>query len=172
MGFVLSCSNNNLCVHKTASAVLHQPNALIHWVFGSIVSGVGDTLASGCPWESCHCPVLRHYAHAGTRFDRWAASLCNRAPKLGITTDPHWSFCKVCPFLWSLLFFTEITAAQQIVPSARFSHKAMFLVPVGERSNCISHWPCFSLIAPHKAERDWTLWNPETPRRQFSESED
>ena len=74
IGFVVSCNNNNLCVSNTTSAVLCQPNVLIHWVFGSFVSGVGDTLVSGCPWESCHCPVLRHYTHVETHSYSRAAS--------------------------------------------------------------------------------------------------
>lgn len=74
MGFVEGCTNNNLSLSNTTSAVHCQRNALIHWVFGSFVSRVWDTLGCGCPWESCHGPVLWDYTHVGTHFDSWAAS--------------------------------------------------------------------------------------------------
>lgn len=80
MGFVAGCNNNS--VSNTTSAVHCQPNALIQWIFGSFVSRVRDTLVCGCLWESCHCLVLRDYAHVGAHFWQLGCFLRHTALKI------------------------------------------------------------------------------------------
>lgn len=101
MGFVVGCTNNNLCVSKTTSAVHGQPNAFIQWVFGSFVSRVWDTLGCGCPWESCHCPVLWDYTHVRTHSDRWAASSAAEHQN-SVKPQNHTAL-----FLWDVCFFAH-----------------------------------------------------------------
>lgn len=71
---------------------------------GHLFSGVWDTLERGCPWESCHCPVLRHYAHTGTRSDSWAAA---SAAQHQNSASTHIRSAGLVSILCSLLFFIE-----------------------------------------------------------------
>lgn len=153
MGFVVGCTNNNLRVSKTTSAVHGQPNAFIQWVFGSFVSRVWDTLGCGCPWESCHCPVLWDYTHVRTHSDRWAASSAAEHQN-SVKPQNHTAL-----FLWDVSFFAHSSSfceffqteqfrfftkcQRQPVSSAWFSHS---VCGACERaSNCITHWPCSRL---------------------------
>lgn len=169
IGFVVGCSNNSLC--NTTSAVHCQPNYLIQWVFGSFVSRVWDTLVCGCLWESCHCPVLRDYAHVGPTLTAGLLPLQHSTKIVfyGRFTVLH--FIEVCCFF----FYKNNSPANVVSTTACFVgiiQSENGVCGTYERaSNCIPHWPCSvlhinkMLITAHKAEKDWVLWNPETPLR-------